>query len=119
MLVQQKYRDTPQYGEIFERLKLAAANKRKVGYAALFKIMNLKGGNHAAKEAGHLLREISEETHSKGQPMLTAIVVSQGTGRPGPGFYELAVKLGKLQAKATEKELFWRLEVNRVYSTAW
>jgi len=116
-----KYRGTVEYNLVLEKLKRVAANKEKTYYVAIFEIMKLKPGNYAAKEASHLLGEISDDAHSSGKPMLTAIVLNQATDRPGAGFYELAVKLGKLPADAIadDRDRFWRLEVNRVYSTVW
>src|SRR5262245_26785969 len=120
MFTTYKYRGTNEYTEVFERLKQIASNRRRTDYAAIFAIMKLKPGHHAAREAGHLLGEISAETHKVGKPMLSAIVVNQ-TGRPGKGFYELAIRLGKLAPGATneDKENFWKREVNAVFATTW
>ncbi len=121
MFVEHKYKGTDKYNLVYERLKSVAENRQKTDYSAVFAIMKLTPGNHAAKEAGHLLGEISEQMHKEGKPMLSALVVSQQKGRPGSGFFELAVKLGRLPENASEdeKERFWKLEVNAVHSTAW
>jgi len=121
MFVEHKYKGTDKYNLVYERLKSVAENRQKTDYSAVFAIMKLTPGNHAAKEAGHLLGEISEQMHKEGKPMLSALVVSQQKGRPGSGFLELAIKLGRLPENASEdeKEPFWKLEVNAVHSTAW
>src|SRR5689334_22705076 len=117
MFLESKYRDTVEFQAVYEKLKLVAANKGKVFYGSVFSIMKLKPGNYAAKEAGQLLGEISEDAHINGKPMLTAIVINQGTKEPGKGFYDLAVMLGRLAPGANDedKERFWKLEVNRVH----
>lgn len=44
----------------------------------------------------HLLGEVSTEEHAEGRGMLTVIVVhKRGDMQPGPGFFDLAKKLGK------------------------
>lgn len=44
----------------------------------------------------HLLGEISEEENAAGRGMLSVIVVHKsGDMQPGPGFFELAKKLGR------------------------
>jgi len=119
-IITSRYAGTQEYNLVFKRLKEIASNRRSTDYSTIFAIMKLKGGHHASREAGHLLGEISVETHMAGKPMLSAIVVNQ-TGRPGKGFYELATKLGKLEPKASDddRENFWRREVNAVFATSW
>ena len=117
-----KYYGTPEYALVYERLKSAAnQDGLPIGYDVVFEIMKLKPGNHAAKEAGHLLGEISERMHREGKPMLSAIVINQQDGLPGSGFFELAIHLGKLPHGATrqEKEAFWEEELRAIYSTTW
>ena len=64
----------------------------------------------------HLLGEISTEEDAAGRGMLTAIVVhKQGDMQPGPGFFELAKRLGRDTSNIT---LCWIDEVRKVYS-AW
>lgn len=53
--------------------------------------------------------------------MLSALVVRQDTGKPGEGFFEMAIKLGRLKPGASEQEKdeFWKREVNAVFGTTW
>lgn len=61
----------------------------------------------------HLLGEVSVDEMNKGRGMLSAIVVHKhGDMRPGPGFYDLAKRLGK---KVGEVDRFWLAEFNRVH----
>ncbi len=119
MFVKRKYRGTTEYNRVCELLKLKAGNKGKTDYGMIWDIMGLKPGDYARNEAGHLLGEISEQMHEEGKPMLSALVVTQEKPqRPGCGFFDLAIKLGRLLEGASneDKERFWRLEVNKVYS---
>ena len=65
-----------------------------------------------------MLGEISQDELDQGRPMLSAIVVSV-RGSPGPGFFNLARGVGKLQDDSKEGEQrFWEEEKAAVY-TAW
>src|SRR5262245_59543902 len=64
----------------------------------------------------HLLEEISSEESAAGRGMLTALVVQKrGDMQPGPGFFELAQRLGH---NTTDIVKFWIEEVKRVFK-AW
>lgn len=64
----------------------------------------------------HFLGEISEEESKAGRGMLTALVVhKRGDYQPGPGFFDLANKLGY---DTTDIVKFWIEEIKRVF-TAW
>lgn len=121
MFIEHKYKETSEYNAVLERLKLIASNRHRTDYSTVFAIMNLRPGNHAAKEAGHLLGEICDQMHKEGKPMLSALVVRQDTGKPGHGFFEMATRLGKLPANAgeQEKDEFWKREVNAVFAATW
>ena len=121
MFTKHKYLGTPEYDTTCERLKVLARQGKPTGYNLIFEIMKLPLGNYAAKEAGHMLGEISEQMHLAGKPMLSALVINQRDRMPGSGFFELAVHLGKLQAGASdqEKTAFWEKELAAVYATKW
>jgi molybdopterin synthase catalytic subunit len=62
----------------------------------------------------HLLGDISESEEAAGRGMLSAIVVHKtGDMEPGPGFFELASKLGR---KTSDKTKCWVEEIKRVYA---
>ena len=62
---------------------------------------------------GWFLGEISEEELKAGRGMLSAIVVHKhGDMIPGPGFYDLAKRLGK---KFQDIDRFWLQEFNKVH----
>jgi hypothetical protein len=61
-----------------------------------------------------MLREISAEENAAGRGMLTALVVyNSGDMQPGPGFFDLADKLGK---NTDDILRCWIKELNRVYA---
>ena len=63
-----------------------------------------------------LLSEVSTEEHAAGRGMLTVLVVhADGDRLPGPGFFELARRLGY---EFDDEEIFWGEEFERVCA-AW
>lgn len=68
-------------------------------------------------EIGHLLGEISEDEVNAGRPMLSAVVVNL-SGKPGPGFFELARHLHRLNSGNQTAEIhFWKEELKAVHNT--
>lgn len=64
----------------------------------------------------HFLGEVSAEESTAGRGMLTALVVhKRGDMKPGPGFFELAKKLGH---NTSDIDKFWIDELKRVFA-AW
>ena len=64
----------------------------------------------------HLLGEITEAESLAGRGMLSSLVVHKdGDYQPGPGFFELARRLGH---DVQDIEKFWIQEVKRVFA-AW
>ena len=119
--VTSKYRNTKYYDSVYILLCSAANKNELLSYKIIWELMELKPGNHAAKEAGHLLGEISEDTHLSGKPLLSAIVINKRKKEPGPGFYILAEKLGKLPMNKMyeEKKSYWEKERDIVFSASW
>ncbi|HEY3821782.1 MAG TPA: hypothetical protein VGL81_31670 [Polyangiaceae bacterium] len=61
-----------------------------------------------------MLGEISEAEDAAGRGMLTVIVVHKtGDMRPGPGFFDLAKRLGR---DTSDLDKCWIAEVNRVFA---
>src|SRR5437773_5386604 len=100
------------FNTVIDRLRRHANNRETMGYGPIYDTLKLRAGDYASRQAGQLLGEISEYMHNNGKPMLSAIVVDQTTKKPGLGFFECAIYLGKLPANATEqeRERFWGLE---------
>ena len=63
----------------------------------------------------HLLGDVSIDEDDNGRGMLSAYVITADTGMPGPGFFELAAKLGR---DTDDPLACWIEEVERV-DAAW
>ncbi len=109
------YRGKKEYAFIYTELITAAKYRGTVTYQEIAKILGLPlRGNLMGSRIGHLLGEISQDETMNGRPMLSAIEVNVKSA-PGPGFFELARQLGRLQ---DDKELaFWEKERQLVYET--
>lgn len=66
------------------------------------------------KQIGDVLEEICEYEHENGRPMLSAVVVSKGTGFPGGGFFDLAKRLG-LMGRMETQVTFFSKELKKVH----
>jgi hypothetical protein len=94
-----------------------ARNRQMIPYSDFVKhIQSIQfQGPHDARLA-HFLEEISEAEAEAGRGMLTALVVHKhGDYQPGPGFFELARRLGH---NTSDIEKFWVQEVKKVFA-AW
>lgn len=112
------YRGSKEYLLVYAELLQAARYRGLFTYPDVATIMGLpRSGSHMAREVGRLIGEISEDEVKNGRPMLSALVVSSVTFRPGDGFYYWARELGRLGA-GEDKADFWDKEREAVYQ-AW
>jgi len=113
-----KYRGSKEYLLVYCELIRAARYRGMTTYKAVADIMGLPlTGRHMGAEVGHMLGEISQDELDRGRPMLSAIAVSS-RGSLGPGFFNLARGVGKLQDDSKEGEQrFWEKEKEAVYAT--
>jgi len=109
------FRGTKEYALIYSELIAAAKYRGTITYQEIAKVIGLPlKGNFMGGQVGLLLGEISEDELANGRPMLSAIAIGV-SGKPGPGFYDWARKLGRL---ASEDEFsFWEEECKAVYDT--
>ena len=118
-IVEDKYRGTTKYMQVYAELIRAAQYRGVTTYQAIAQIMGLPlTGSYMGSETGRILGEISEDELAQGRPMLSAVAVS-ASGVPGKGFFGLVEGLGKLPAGATaeEKLLFGEKEKEALYET--
>jgi hypothetical protein len=95
--VPRKYRGTPVFQCVRRDLERAATQGCFVHDGDMAGLMGLpRQGTPMACETGHMSGEMSERTHVRGLPRLSAIVVRRDTGMPGQGFFTLAEQLGPL-----------------------
>jgi hypothetical protein len=95
----------------------AAKHRAMITYSDLVakKIGAIKLDAHDSR-LDHLLGEIASEEHEAGRGMLTVVVVHKvGDMEPGPGFYELARRMG---IRVSNKQAFWVGELHKVHA-AW
>ena len=116
-VVKNRYRGKKEYFHVLAELVRAAQYRGKTTYQDIAMIMGLpQSGNHMAREIGQILGEISEEEVEAGRPMLSSVAVAV-TGKPGPGFFAFASRLGRFSA-GDDKDEFWEQERARTYA-AW
>jgi hypothetical protein len=113
-----KYEGSAEYGLVHASLVWAARRRATFKYGDVGQLMGLSGGPEAMREVIQIISEIAQAEHQAGRPLLSAVVVTTKTGRPGKGFFEQAVELGKLPAQTgtEERGRFWEKELARVYS---
>jgi len=96
-------------------LQEIARQKKLITYSDLAKeIRSAQFERHDFRLFG-LIGEISTEESDFGRGMLSALVVTQEEGMPGPGFFELAKKLG---FDTRDQVAFWTNEVKRLYAAS-
>ncbi len=113
------YRNTPEYGMVYSELITAAKYRGYVTYQELAKLLGwpLQGQFWLGGQLGRLLGEISEDEHRCGRPLLSAVAISV-SGMPGPGFFDWARHLGKLDSRDKPQErAFWERESQSVHET--
>jgi len=109
---------TRAYQLVYCRLLSAAQSRGLVSYAEIADVLGTLTADHdTIPDVDQVLREISEDEHGAGRPLLTALVVT-GKGIPGDLLFSLARSLGKLASVDPADEMkFWMAEEGRVYDT--
>ena len=67
------------------------------------------------RELGPLLDAINRHENSKGRPLLSAFVVRSWEGKPGDGFWDIAIELDLFE-EGEDRDDFWVKEYARVYN---
>jgi len=102
---------------LYEELKnIARSDRCTASYSEVQSVAGLNMRNAADRaKIGNMLAEISEHEHRSGRPLLSAVIISARTQRPGPGFFALARRLGV--HTGNDDDAFWRAELERVKET--
>lgn len=99
--------------EIQRVLAQTAASQQLITYGDLCSKVRTIRFEPDSTALAYMLGEICEDEHALGRGLLTVIVVHKhGDNRPGPGFFEVAHRLGR---DTTDEEACWVAELNRVY----
>jgi hypothetical protein len=112
------YRGTREYQVMYDKLVRAARNGGQVFHAEVTEILAESSAEGPTnEEITRLLREIAEDEHRAGRPLLTALVLT-GKGIPGNVFFATARTLSELaSADPAEEMKFWMAEKAKVYET--
>ena len=98
----------------YEKLKDVARQRDLIGYRELAPFADVDPNSEfAGPLVGWVLDQINRQEHAAGRPLMSAIVVSKDTMRPGRGFYTCAKDLGAYSGG--DDEGYWVGELRRVY----
>lgn len=97
-----------------EVLREVATRRGLITYVELVEKITAVRFHQRSRDLHRLLGDISEDENARGAGMLSVVVVAKDSQRPGPGFFELARKLGR---KFQDENIFWQDELERVYET--
>jgi len=102
--------------EAAQILKTIAESKGLTTYGELARQISAISFDPHGYAFRHFLGELSSESDAAGRGMITALVIYKvGDQLPGPGFFELARKLGR---DVTDRVKCWSNEVKRVHDAA-
>lgn len=91
-------------------IEVASQEDGTISYSDLAKRAGLQFNHRLANDRrvfGLLLGDVSRQEYARGRPLLTAVVVRKGEGKPSPGFMGLE--------GFPETEEFWETELKRVH----
>lgn len=105
---------SPELRALRQLLVTAAGKRRFVTYTEAARILGLQGTKPwRSLRLFVALDEISTVEHRQGRPLLSAVVVSSTSQRPGGGFFKMAKQNG-VQGPDEVNKTFFAAELNRV-----
>jgi len=102
--------------EIYELLADVARRSTTITYGdvAQLESVTLEPDSRAFH---HMLGDVSVRAVDLGAPLLSAVVVHRGGGRPGRGFCELARRLGfEMADDPIVEDVFWGRQIEAVHA---
>lgn len=100
--------------EVRLKLEEAARSQTTIHYGDIAPILKLDMENPGDRSRiGDLLGQISEDEHKAGRPLLSVVVTRKEDQRPGPGFFDLAKRLGLMST--LDKDTFFVYELKRTH----
>ncbi len=102
--------------EAFHVLKAKAAAEGLMTYGELTHQISAINFDPHGYDFRHFLGQLSSESDAAGEGMITALVIyKEGDQLPGPGFFDLAKRLGR---DISDRVKCWSEEVKRVHRAA-
>ncbi len=94
-------------------LRECAAERRTVTYGELCDSLHAIRLFPRSRALLGMLHDVCSEEDAERGVMLASLVVSKATGMPGEGYFAFAAQLGR---DISDREAYWRSEVERIYS---
>ena len=102
--------------EIHELLVPVARRRETVTYSDVVARLNAVTLEPDSSAFHHMLGDVSTRTFDEGAPLLSAVVVHKGDGRPGGGFAKLARRLGfDVAEDPVVEDIFWAQQLDEVH----
>ncbi|MDQ2654620.1 MAG: hypothetical protein M3Z20_16430 [Chloroflexota bacterium] len=99
---------------LMERLRAVARAKELTYYSEVAPLLGIETGNeYFGAQVGHVLDKVNRREFAANRPLLSAVVVSKETMRPGSGYYGCARELRRYKGKNDDEE--WLGELMRVH----
>ena len=100
--------------ELRDAILISARARRMTSYSQVASQVSVVHVDAYSTLMNHLLGAILEDEHAADRPLLTAIVTHKdGDKEPGPGFYEMARRLGY---RFDEPYVFWASQVQDIFT---
>jgi hypothetical protein len=107
-------RDEASMTALLGRLRDKASRKMTVYYYEIADVAGLSVDDPFFDiRIGEKLDEVNRFEHAQGRPLLSAIVISKESGRPGEGFFTCAQELGVYAGE--DRDQFWAIQLKRVH----
>lgn len=100
--------------ELMEKLHAVARAKSVTFYSEVAPLLGIATDNeYFGAQVGHVLDRVNRREFAANRPLLSAVVVSKDTLRPGSGYYSCERELRRYSGRNDEEE--WLAELMRVH----
>jgi hypothetical protein len=102
---------------LYWRILRVAMQRETITYRTLAEQTGLPTeGHQLGQTLAPFLDRINIYERAHGRPLLSAVVVREANGRPGPGFFGFALQVGELTL-GEEEETFWARQIAAIRRT--
>lgn len=99
---------------LMDKLRATARARTVTHYSDVAPLLGIDiGDEYFGVRVGHVLDAVNRQEFDAGRPLLSAVVVSKDTSRPGTGYYGCAKALRRYSDKSDEEA--WYRELQRVH----